>query len=254
MSTDNRSRRLAALDRLSNTARRYAAVSQQQSVVLANYLLAKHDEDEWLEVQRATPIFAKWDRVLLSVSDAIGESEIALDQALTITTLLTNNQFDLTDSDWRKQLSLKLFNFARESVAQSAKSVDSISPETDWLRLEKFLGQAYRDRTGLLRIDVPAALPRNAASLTGLCLLHKLDSSATMSRTKRIIDAVESSTTNEIHQIVLFNRLLTKDANWNRNDNLPMATRLLLSELDLMNMWNEQRKKRLRQLIQRKKL
>ncbi len=254
---ENSPNRLAALNRLSNNASRYDTIDQQQATLLATYLLSRHDPSEWLEIQQTTPKLAKWNRLLLAISDAIPQSDVSIDQALTLTTLLTNNQFELNNSDWREELSLKLFNFASETIAFSAKAVDPVSPLADWLRLEKFLGQAYRNRLRLLAIGqkkpLPEPLPADAASLAGLCLIAKNDRSTT-SRPQRTVNAIHDATKNDLLQIVLFNRLLADQQTIAAEEKRPASRQLLLSELELLNQWNRQRKQSLEQLIQRRLL
>jgi len=257
MEPDNVSMRLAALDRLADTSARYDTIDQKQSILLAGYLLSNHDPNERLEVQRAVPKIAKWNRLLLAVADAIPDSDVSMDQALTLTTLLTNNQFDLNESDWRKELSLKLFNFASETIAFSAQSVDPVSPSADWLRLEKFLGQAYRNRVRLLSMNksnpLPKSLPTGAASLAGICLVVEGEVGS-VARRQRIVEAINQSTQNDLLRIVLCNHILADKQISAVEERLPAARRLLLSELELLNMWNQQRKQSLRQLIQRRML
>ena len=247
MSDDNLPRRLAAVDRLSDTASRYETLKGLHAKKLAGYLLEKHAEREWLDVQRAVPKFAGWNRLLLALSDEVASSNVSVDQALTIATLLCERQFEMNQSDWRAELSLKLFNVAHEMVQLKAGVVDPLSRQTDWVRLEKYLATVYRERLELTGYST-RPLPRQPAEQAALCLLTRASDSQKR-RTARTIELIKNSTDNQIHQIVLFNQQLCQQQK-TRADDRPMAMRLLLSEVDLLDTFDAARKEQVRVLVE----
>lgn len=215
LSRDNRALRISGLDQLGRAAKKFPDISYEEAFVLATYLYSELDTEELLEAQQDVSSFNHWTNLLLAASDVIAQSNVDIDQALTISNLLTNVRFEIGRSDnWRENLSWQLFSHARESLAES--KIDPNSVSGDWSRLRKLVVRRYRERLSLAGKEL---LQSNASPVE---LLSKLlqsgnefsDGLSSNQQYDRAMELVRRLSDNEIEQIVLLNRLLIeKEAN-----------------------------------------
>ena len=231
-SASNQPRRLAAIERLPKLIERFESIPTLMAEDLAQYLTSPIDSDEWLKMQRVVPGLAKWPRVLLAISDRLPQSTAAADQTVTLCNLLTGEVWQGEKStDWKVDLSRKIFLLADE-VLRTEEFVNRSASGNDWLRVEKFLQSAYRQRCKMLG-DVDRGSGESVFELAAACV----QTGSVDSRTKTVVSFIDSVTDNEVEKVILLNRLLTSDGSTVSYDSKTVGESLLDSEVDLMRMW-----------------
>ena len=141
-SPQNRPLRLAAIERLPKLTEKFPSIPQPMASSLASYLLAPHDPDEYLQLQRVLPSLLAWPKVILSTSDQLVTSKASQEQLRTSFTLLTDSLPDPSVPLTKESMALRLLELTHE-LLRAKEEVDPNSAASDWLRLEKYLQQAY---------------------------------------------------------------------------------------------------------------
>ena len=225
---------------LGKLTEKFESIPQPQANIVAKYLLSPIERSEWLEVQRSVPKLIRWKRVLLAVSDQLPDSDSPLDQTLTMLNLLTGQRFEISKADsWRQEIGWQVFVVARESLSRNSQEVDPSSSDSDWIRLRKYYELALHRRAALLGSDLED-VERTPMSLAVACS-NAIDESE---RNHRAIELIRESTSNEIYQIAMVNRLMLAafgSRTIQETSSVSAASQLFETELDLLEHWNQVR-------------
>ena len=247
LSQDNQPRRIAAIERLPKLTEKFRSIPSRMARSIASYVIAPHDADEWLQLQRVLPSLMAWPKVVLSISDQLTQSKASDDQLRTMYTVLAGDPWESADGLLSKQaMSVALLELTHELLLAKEK-VDPNLSDSDWLRLEKYLQTAYWQRASLLAGD--RSLPnRSVLENVRQAVLAGADR---IGPTKRAIELIENGTQNDLERVVLFNQLMIRkrEGTSDANTELDLGTRLLQTELKLLQMWNDQREQQLRGLV-----
>ena len=242
-SEDHRAKRLAAIERLPGLAEKFESLPQPMAESLAGYLLSPVEPNEWLQMQRVVPDLKKWPRLILSLADQVADATAPRDQLLTLFTVLNGEPLDVAaGEDLKSTMSVELLRLGQQSLLAD-QAVDPNSSDSDWIRLEKYLQTAFYRRGNLLG-GRPTGSSRSALENAKSCLRVTSENEAL---TDRAIKLVEESTSNELEQIVLLNQMLAEVEN--RSPASSVGSRLLKTELQLLQNWNQQRQQQLKELI-----
>ena len=240
-SRPNRARRLAAIERLPSLAAKFDTLPQPMATSMASYLLSPIEPDEWIQMQRVVPDLTQWPRLILALADQVGDSTAPQDQLMTMFTVLNGEPLKASDG-WKENMRLELLRLGHEALLAD-DVVDSNSSDSDWVRLEKYLQTAFH-RRGVLLGNTRIGSNRSAVENAEHCVRAVADNLVV---TERAIGLIKKSSGNELEQIVLLNQLLAKVANSPGPKSI--GSRLLESELKLLQIWNRQREQQLRGLL-----
>ncbi len=151
LSFQNSTRRINALAQLERVAGRFQNISYDEATILAEYFLADVNDAEMVNVQNLIPSFADWPNLGLAIADQLPRENSRLDRALTIARLLTGKEFELEkgNADWANSLQQQLIQAIADQV-EGRLDTDPSNTKSDWIRLESFLADLYRNRATLL--------------------------------------------------------------------------------------------------------
>ncbi len=140
--------RKTAIRTLAEIAKRFDDLDYAEASEFASYLMGEKTMEEWLAIEQALPRFSHWSMLKLAIADQLPNSQIKIDQALTLTTILsgTENQFNL-GGDWRREIRLWLMKQALDHVKGPANDVDS---QSTWNQLRNYLARAYAFRASVV--------------------------------------------------------------------------------------------------------
>ena len=243
LSEGNQALRLAAIDRLPALAAKFDSIPQPMANSLAVYLLSPIESGEWLQAQRVATDFSKWPRLVLAISDQLPKSTAPIDQVMTMYSVLRGEPWDdSSDGNWRDAMSLSLLNWSHELLL-SNDAIDPNSSNSDWIRLEKFLQTAYFRRSTLLGVENV----ESNRSVVGNAKQCVRAASNNLAATQRAIDLIEESADNEMETIIFLNQMLSGAQK--STEPSSAGSRLLQTELNLLQIWNQQRQDQFKGVI-----
>ncbi len=139
-------KRMTALEQLTRVIPRFDDLGFEDADRLAGYFLQEMGIEEWLNVEKLLTKYKHLPTLKLALATRLQESEISLDQALTISTMLVDDaRFIAGHKAWQDELAA----FFLSAATAQLRELVSERPGPDrmaWNRLEPFLNQAYRRR------------------------------------------------------------------------------------------------------------
>ena len=142
------STRATALKSITELAARIDDLDYAEAAELAKYFLAEKKVDEWLTIEKSLPQFSRWATLKMAIADQMLDSNIGLDQAITLTTLVCNceNDFSL-DSNWKVELADRLLTAALEGLSVNPGATADTS---SWNELNTVLASTYQTRAKII--------------------------------------------------------------------------------------------------------
>lgn len=222
ISLDQSSSRVRALDDLAKIADRIQDLSYSDAKILADYFLRTSNNAESLMIQRRIGSLNHWPMLGLALLDRInelsgeGKEVISMDRALTIARLYFNREFEMesANGDWRQILTEQML-LAIESELQLSIPTSPDSSQQDWIRLEYFLTDCYRQRNdwqqGRLSDESVVLFASPAEASLGLVKWQLAQVSGHDSRRapiERATALIQQDFFNSLEQTILANRLL----------------------------------------------
>ena len=109
--------------------------------------MAELDDAEVLNIQRVISSFSEWPTLGLAIADRISFSRIGIDKSLTIARLYFGCEFEIEvgETDWRAALQLQMLEGISEQI-EVQMDRDPNNLKSDWVRLELYLSEIYRNR------------------------------------------------------------------------------------------------------------
>lgn len=208
------SARMTVVEQLAELASRFQQISYLEAKVISEYILSEMDIEEWLNIERHIDSFKPWPNFSLALADQLPDSNVQLDQGVTIFRLLFPGEFQLeTPDDWRNELSRRIRVEVLEEMNQRQPHGNPESVQ--WERLNKYLDKLYSQRRRLLSDLFPAAMPTSTIeeSIGSVSCLKVLMADQGLSRsarerTKRLIALIQDSEQSELTKTIMANHVL----------------------------------------------
>ena len=206
------SSRKLGLKQLAKIAPRFQRLSYAESKAIAAYLLSDLGTEELLNIQLQLGAFSHWPSLPLAIADELSQSDVKLDQALTISRLLLGEGLDIgtQDSNWKQKLQSSL----RASTADQLSNLVDLNPNnptSNWNRLRIYMNDAYRDRLMIVNKSdhlSQSFLSLDQASLELTRAIGERQRGFSNSSHQRKKAIVGQSSTNEVARTVLAGQFL----------------------------------------------
>lgn len=139
--------RATALKSIVELSSRIEDLDYSESAALARYFLNDKSVEEWFTIEKSLPQLSHWPTLKLAVADQMSDSNVVLDQAITLTTLLCDCENDFNfQSGWKNELINRLLQTALEGLSSSKSS----SGESQWGQLRSLLASSYQTRAEIV--------------------------------------------------------------------------------------------------------
>jgi hypothetical protein len=167
--------RASAIERLAEISGLFADLTPEQSSLLADVLLNARETPEVVAVEQYGERFAHWPTLAMAVAERLLIDPVSLDQALTVTHLLTGKRFYLSPAkpeDWKRDLYREFLQRIADGLQYTAEQ-QGVDTRYRWDGLSRYLMELGRIRC--LAAGVPATKSEKAstpAELVRLVLQH----------------------------------------------------------------------------------
>ena len=282
--SDSTDRRLLALKQLKQIAHRFQGISYTEAKIIAAFLLSDLTRDELLGVEQVLDSFSHWPNLTLAIADELPKSDVKADQALTVLRILLGRHVEiLQNENWKAQAK----NLAIQTVAAEVASRIDLDPDnikSNWVRLNIFLLELYRDRLADTLTNSNSAFSQSNPKLHQLIaelVKQKLRTTSlersdavgrTVTEARRLLQILDATSANEIEKVAWANQMhcsvliaefvdgsaaqltalgLLHDLRDQSNSITRVGDRLYVSELALLKITNLRRNELVNRLLDR---
>ncbi len=200
--------RAIALQRLAESADRFADLSPEQATGVARYLLLADETPDVIAIDKFSNRFFHWANLAVAIADEIQANEVSVTQAVNIASQVCGIEFtEAIDSLSKESIQIAILERVAAGLQHTAE-VQGEDTSYRWNALEKYLFDLYRIRCQAVGISAAAISGSSRANeLLELLVLNYHPSSGDealrqQTRTNRFVAA------NDIEHLILNNQLL----------------------------------------------
>lgn len=209
---DKVSMRQSAIERLAKLVDRFQDITYQDAVLLARYYLSLRGDRESLNAERFLKEFVRWPSFGLAISDLIAESNVNLDQAITIVQFFAEGDYQLEDpTRWKEEVQNIVFDSVVKKTEELSQQTTVSSLEWGLLR-SQFL-ELYQQRLTLLGDSARSNEEKQSVSRMTIRIINRLREKELVDSeypVERAVEVLKTQSRSELEELVALNHVVIK--------------------------------------------